>query len=91
MPDPVNPATEDLHGARDLGIVTYLRAYILLMMKELGVADEPDTSDGVNAMILVAIEPINLATEAIWRAMMQDEKFEDTTDDFRESLRKLIG
>lgn len=89
MSDPI--AEEDLQHARDLGAVTYLRAYILLMMRALHVNDEPDTSDAVNAMILVSVDPLNLATEAIWRAMMQDEKFEKTIDEFRESLRKLVG
>jgi hypothetical protein len=61
---------ELLRRARDLGAASYVSAYIHLMMRELGVDDTDNQA--VNALASEMIEPINLATEAAFRALMAD-------------------
>lgn len=72
MVDPSTVPTEELERTRDLGAVTYCRSYILLMARALGV-DMTDTK-AANAMTLAMVEPMNHATETIWRALMDDQK-----------------
>lgn len=61
----------ELEKARDLGAAMYLSAYGHLMARELGI-DETD-NEGIKRMMLQLIEPMNDATEAMWRALMEDE------------------
>lgn len=80
MADPLEEIRQDLEHARDLGAASYLSSYIRLMMLAIGVEDaekaDKETSEGVNAMVLAMVEPINHATETIWRAMMHDHEGE---------------
>lgn len=88
MTDPSHLPREELERARDLGAVTYCGAYVHLMGQELGV----DTSDkeALNHMLLQMVEPMNQATEAIWRALMNDNVGkEEALIRFRRSLLEL--
>lgn len=76
---------EVLQHARDSGAAAYLNAYIRLMARELDV-DDSDTAS-VTQMILEMIGPMNHATEAIWRAMMDDNKgMDEALKRFHKSL-----
>lgn len=88
MSDPEELSREELERARDLGAVTYCGAYVHLMGRELGV----DTSDkeSLNHMLLQMVEPMNQATEAIWRALMNDHVGkEEALIRFRKSLLNI--
>lgn len=86
MSDPAQLPKEEVERARDLGAVTYCAAYIELMARELGI----NTREGVNQMVSEMIEPLNYATEAIWRALMSDNLGkEETLIRFRQSLLEL--
>lgn len=89
MVDPSSIPKEELERTRDLGAVTYCRSYILLMARTLGV-DMADTK-AANSMTLQMVEPLNHATEAIWRALMDDRsgEIEKALDRFRQSLDRL--
>lgn len=89
MANPANLSRAELEKARDIGVATYLSAYGRLMARELGI-DETDTQ-GINRMMFVLIEPMNLATEAMWRALMEDhEGTERITNLFRDKLDNLL-
>jgi hypothetical protein len=88
MVDPSSIPREELERTRDLGAVTYCRSYILLMARELGV-DMADTKTA-NSMTLQMVEPMNHATEAIWRALMEDhEGKERALERLQQSLERL--
>jgi hypothetical protein len=80
---------EEIVRIRDLGAVAYLRGYVRLMARELGI-DESD-SDGLDAMVVEMVEPLNVATEAAWRALMKDkpEDMEKVVARFKESLDQI--
>lgn len=80
---------EEVERIRDIGAVAYLRGYIRLMVRELGL-DESDT-EGMNHMLLHMVEPLNVATEAIWRGLMKDkpEEIEKVLARFKESLDQI--
>lgn len=82
-------SNEAVKRIRDLGAVAYLRGYIRLMVRELDI-DESDT-EGMDHMLLQMVEPLNVATEAIWRALMSDksEEMEKVLARFKESLEPL--
>lgn len=79
----------EIERIRDLGAVAYLRGYVNLMARELDI----DTSDieGMNHMVVLMVEPLNVATEATWRALMNDkpEEMEKVLGRFKESLDKI--
>jgi hypothetical protein len=80
--------SEELKRARDIGAVAYLRSYILLMAREIGV--EMEDTKTANSMTLDMVEPINHATEATWRALMEDtEGRDEAVERFRQSLERL--
>lgn len=89
MAEPTKIPREELERMRDLGAVAYHSAYIHLMAHELGV-DVSDT-EFISDMVVRMIEPMNLATEAIWRAMMNDHsgEIEKVLERFRESLDNI--
>lgn len=82
---------ETVERIRDLGAVAYLRGYIRLMVRELGL-DESDEK-GMDHMLLHMVEPLNIATEAIWRGLMKDkpEEMEKVLARFKESLDQIPG
>lgn len=88
MADPAELPREELERGRDLGAATYLSAYIHLMLRELGIAHFASDTAGVNSMVEQMVEPMNIATEAIWRALMDDHsgEMEKVLERFRESL-----
>lgn len=88
MVDPTKLPQGELERARDLGAATYCAAYIRLMMRELGISDR-DTG-AVNDMMLKMIGPMNAATDAIWRALMEDHKgMRDALQHFEAELTKI--
>lgn len=72
MPRRKGFSTAELELARDMGAATYLSSFIWLMGDQLEVKDL--TNDSVNAMAILMIEPLNLATELAFRKMMGDEE-----------------
>ena len=80
---------EAITRMRDLGAAAYLRGYVHLMVRELEI-DESDT-EGMNHMLLLMVEPLNVATEAIWRAMMKEtpEEMEKVLERFKAELDKV--
>ena len=84
---------QDLQKAKDLGFATYLSAYVQLMGRNLGITgDDPDagTQQALNQMALTMVEPMNLATEACWRALMHDHRgAKDKIQRFEEALKQL--
>lgn len=72
MPRRKGLSTTELELARDMGAATYLSSFIWLMSDQLEVKDL--TNDSVNAMAILMIEPLNLATELAFRKMMGDEE-----------------
>lgn len=90
MADPSKMPREELERAKDLGAAAYCAAYIHLMARELGI-DETDT-EGIRTMIVQMVEPMNHATEAIWRALMNDNVGkEEVLIRFRQSLMDIDG
>lgn len=88
VPPPDKTPEEHLGELRDVGAVTYLSAYIRLMGRSLNVP-EPTKLD-IGRMVLSMVEPMNHATEAIWRALMKDDiGKEEAIERFRESLRNI--
>lgn len=86
--DPSQLTREELERARDLGAAAYLASYVRLMMRELKI-NETDTI-AINTMAVQMIEPMNLATQAAWRALMEDhEGLEQVLKQFRSSLDNL--
>lgn len=87
MVDPNVLSREALQEMQARGASLYLDAYVRLMARALGV-------DAVNAevlgMMVMMIDPLNHATEAIWRAMMKDgvgalgalDRFKESLDEF---------
>lgn len=65
----------ELKSKRDLGAVVYLSCYLQLMHRALGVDNIHD--DYLRMTALQMVIPINYATEATWRAMMDDRKGAD--------------
>lgn len=65
-------SNEELKLAQELGLATYLSAYIWLMGEELEVKELDN--EGVNAMAGFMVEPLNIATELVFRKLMGDEK-----------------
>lgn len=66
----------------------YLTAYGHLMARELGI-DETDDA-GIKRMMLQLIEPMNDATDAMWRALMEDrDGMYKALHRFEDSLTKL--
>lgn len=62
---------EELKSVRDLGCASHLAAYVHLMIRTLGISPDP-SNESVNLMVIDMIDPVNVAVEAAWRAMMQD-------------------
>lgn len=88
MVDPSAVPSEELKRARDIGAVAYLRSYVLLMAREIGV--EMSDTKTANSMTLEMVDPINHATEATWRALMEDtDGKEAAIERFRQSLERL--
>lgn len=88
MADPAEMPDEELERAQYLGAAAYLTAYLRRMMRAIGV-DDSDAA-GVNAMVMSMVEPLNHATEAIWRALMKDIiGKEKAVTKFKESLNRL--
>lgn len=73
MADPI--PTRELVAKRDLGAVLFFGCYVRLMMRELGTDDT--NQDAVNAMVLPMVMPMNAATNAMWCALMNDDKGRD--------------
>jgi hypothetical protein len=59
------------------------------MARELGV-DDSDYS-AIQAFVEQMVEPLNIATEAIWRALMNDspEDMEKVLERFKDSLKAI--
>lgn len=88
MANPAKLLRPQLEHARDIGAATYLAAYGRLMAGELGI-DETDT-EGINHMMLSLIEPMNRATEVMWRALMDDRQgMEEALGRFVDSLDNI--
>lgn len=68
----MEPDRADLRRALNLGMTTYLTAYIHLMGLELGI----DTSnrEQMSAMASIMLEVVNFGTEISWRALMNDQE-----------------
>jgi hypothetical protein len=69
MADPNALPREELEKMRDTGAIMYGLGYIRLMAREIGV---DDSLEGSQEMFYQMIEPMNIAMEAIWRALMED-------------------
>lgn len=78
---------EALRTYHHRGAAIYLSAYIGLMMDGMGV--KATTKSEINALALEMVEPLNIATEAIWRAMMSDQEWATTGQRFEDALTKL--
>lgn len=65
------PSNAELELARDMGAATYLAAHIWLMADQLGVTEDLN-NENVNAMAELMVTPLNLATEATFRELMND-------------------
>lgn len=90
MADPAKLPKAELEKARDLGAAMYLTAYGHLMARELGI-DETD-DEGIKRMMLKLIEPMNEATDAMWRSLMEDrEGMDKAIHRFEDELQRLIG
>lgn len=85
MADPAAMPQDELQRSRDLGAIIYLGAYVRLMCRELKVPDpQPDE---LRSWLLEFVDPLNHATEAIWRATMEDDNgAKEALVRFRESL-----
>lgn len=90
MADPAMLPKEELKRIRDLSGTTYMSAYVRLMARELEI-DESDTM-ALNDLAIKLVEPLNIATEAAWRALMGDTQgMEIALSQFGESLDELTG
>lgn len=79
---------EQLEKAQLMGAATYLRAYVHRMARQLDVNDKDIAS--VDKMVVELVEPLNIATEAAWRALMEDtDGIEDALDRFKSSLDNI--
>lgn len=77
-----------LQRALNLGITTYLTAYVNLMALELDL--DPLNQEQTNAMGLLMLDVVNLGTEVAWRAIMNDhEGVENGLERFREYVEAL--
>lgn len=63
---------EEMEKARDVGATVYLSAYVHLMGHHLHIADP--TKEAFNTIAELMVDPLNLATEATWRAIMGDQE-----------------
>jgi hypothetical protein len=87
--DPDSLPTSEIEHARDVGAVTYLGAYLRLMLRALGVPT-PD-NDEFNVMLLEMVEPMNHATQVIWCALMEDVNgAERALKEFKDSLPHIV-
>lgn len=90
MADAAALPQDELQRSRDMGVIIYLGAYVRLMCRELGVPDP--SAEELRPWILEFVDPLNHATEAIWRATMEDDKgANDAVVRFRESLKSIHG
>lgn len=81
-------SNEQLQHARDLGAASYLSAYVHLMTRVLDIDDSDNVA--INEMASTMVEPINIATEAAWRALMGDTVgMDQTLKRFREHLDEI--
>lgn len=88
MADAANLSDDDLKRARDLGAATYVTAYVTMMAKELGIKDIDLAA--ANALAMHMVEPLNLATEATFRKLMEDDAgTADTLRRFHMALKQL--
>lgn len=80
---------EQLREAQAMGAAAYLTAYTRLMARALGIDD--DSPEAINKMVMVMIEPLNNATEATFRALMNDRKgMYKALKTLRESVEELM-
>lgn len=89
MADPAELSVEELEALRDQGAAIYMSAYLQLMARHLGVYAGLTDTDGLNAMAMAMVEPLNLATRAMWYALMNDHKLDEALFEFRESVSNL--
>lgn len=88
MADPSQLPREEVERARDLGGTTYCAAYIELMIRELGINSA--SREGFNEMVIEMVAPLNIATEAVWRALMHDHLGkEEALIRFRKALLEI--
>jgi hypothetical protein len=59
------------------------------MGRELGV--NMSDKEALKGMIMLMVEPMNHATEAIWRTLMEDDGKDEAIERFRQSLENLKG
>jgi hypothetical protein len=87
MAEPMDLSREELKQAQIMGATAYMMAYVRLMAIEMSVEV---TSEDIRGMILEMVDPLNHATEAIWRALMKDyDGSNEAVDRFKESLDKM--
>lgn len=87
MAEPSQLSRKMLEHARDVGAATSLSAYVRLMARELDVDAD---NESLTEMVMKMVEPMNIATEAIWRALMHDHVGkEQALIRFRQSLLEL--
>jgi hypothetical protein len=88
MADPAQIPESELFQKRDLGAVIYLSCYIQLMHRALGVEELND--EYIRMTVVQMVMPINYATEAAWRALMNDRKgSEEALANMKRSLELL--
>lgn len=87
MTDPSWSHEEAVEYVQQRGLAMYLGAYVNRIIKKTGVPQpEPDSTVD---MAEVMVEPLNKATETIWRAMMGDPEWERCLDEFKGLLEGL--
>jgi len=83
-----NLSTFDMMRMRDLGAAVYLSAYVHLLARNLGIDDKDH--EAINAFASALVEPVNLAAEAAFRALVNDRAGSDELmDQLREQLSTL--
>lgn len=79
--------TVQIEHMRNVAAAGYLKLYCRLMARTIGVDDSDD--EGLAAMAIEMVEPLNTANEAIWRALMKDKGWKETLQLLRKQLEAL--
>lgn len=81
-------SSDELKEMQTQGAIIYLKAYIHGMGRGLNIESLPENE--IRQMIIEMVEPINLATETIWRGMMNDHNgMQETLKRFEKSVVDL--
>lgn len=88
MDDSGRLSTEELEQSYEMGMAMFCSAYVQLMTRELGI--DVQDKEALKPMILQMVEPMNDATEAVWRALMHDHLGkEEALIRFRKALLEI--